>query len=199
MLVGHAPRPECRAPSLPPRYQASSLLRARPSLHHASVLGSSWVPHLEVSLGIAAQVPAFRTRACTGLTPSLCRPPLGPKQDVPRARPRPLIKAWFRWHPLAFDTFPAVHFRSSSQRSPDGFIPPFPETLTTPAIVPEQLPVVWALTLPSEPEGPSLISCAASTLVQSLDLTFRAVAAHDQLRGPRQPAGEARASSAPEK
>jgi len=48
-----------------------------------------------------------------------------------------------------------------------GFVPPFPGTLTTSAIVPKQLPVVWALTLPSEPEGPSLISRAASTFVRS--------------------------------
>jgi hypothetical protein len=36
--------------------------------------------------------------------------------------------------------------------------------------VPAQLPVVWTLTLPSEPEEPILISCAAGTLVQSIDL-----------------------------
>jgi hypothetical protein len=38
--------------------------------------------------------------------------------------------------------------------------------------VPEQLPAVWALTLPSEPEGPSLISCAAAMSVRSVDLPF---------------------------
>ena len=47
------------------------------------------------------------------------------------------------------------------QRSPDGFIPPFPNTLTTPAIGPEQLPAVWAPVLQPEPEGPALISHAA--------------------------------------
>ena len=59
-----------------------------------------------------------------------------------------------------------------------GFVPPFPRTLTTPAIVPEQLPVVWALTLPSEPEGPTLISHAAGTSVRSYRPPFRAVVAH---------------------
>jgi hypothetical protein len=34
-------------------------------------------------------------------------------------------------------------------------------TLTTPAIVPEQLPVVWTLALQPESEGPTLISGAA--------------------------------------
>jgi hypothetical protein len=48
-----------------------------------------------------------------------------------------------------------------------GLRPPFPRTLTTPAVVPEQLPVVWTLTLPSGPEGPTLISHAAGTSVQS--------------------------------
>jgi hypothetical protein len=115
----------------------------------------------------SAQEPALGSRRlCAGHHP-------GRKQDVPRAPPRPLIGAWFRWHPLVFDTLPTVHFRSSSQHIPDGFIPPFPRTLTTPAIVPEQLPAAWALTLPSEPEGPSLISCAAGTLVRSADLPSR--------------------------
>jgi hypothetical protein len=91
-LVGHAPRPKCRAPSLPPRYQASSLLRARPSLRPALVLGSSWVHHLEISLGIEAQVPAFRTRARAGLTPPLCRPP--PEQQT--GRPPGLSQATYQ-------------------------------------------------------------------------------------------------------
>src|SRR6478736_6465597 len=42
-----------------------------------------------------------------------------------------------------------------------GLIPPFPATLTTSAIGPTQLAVVWTLILQSEPEGPTLISCAA--------------------------------------
>ena len=53
-LVDRCLRPDRRAPSLHPHYQASSLLRARPPLRLASVLGSSWVHHLEVSLRIEA-------------------------------------------------------------------------------------------------------------------------------------------------
>jgi hypothetical protein len=45
-----------------------------------------------------------------------------------------------------------------------GSLPPFPATLTTPAIVPAQLAVVWTLILQSESEGPALISCAAKLL-----------------------------------
>jgi len=48
-----------------------------------------------------------------------------------------------------------------------GFVPPFPATLTTSALGPKQLAVVWALTLSPEPEGPALISHAASTSVRS--------------------------------
>src|SRR5262249_19928532 len=39
--------------------------------------------------------------------------------------------------------------------------PAFSATLTTSAIGPKQLAVVWTLILQSEPEGPALISCAA--------------------------------------
>ena len=63
MLVGRRPSLESRVPSLCPHYQASSLVRTRPSLRLALVIGSSWVHHLEVSLSIKAQVPTFHTRA----------------------------------------------------------------------------------------------------------------------------------------
>jgi hypothetical protein len=42
--------------------------------------------------------------------------------------------------------------------------PAFSATLTTLAIVPRQLTVVWTLILQSESEGPTLISCAARLL-----------------------------------
>src|SRR2546426_1544242 len=77
LLVGQPLQPESRAPSLHPHYRVSSLRRARPSLHLASVLGSSWVHHLEVSLSIEVKVPTFRTEACAGLTPPWCRSSLG--------------------------------------------------------------------------------------------------------------------------
>ena len=67
----------------------------------------------------SAQEPALGSRRlCAGHHP-------GKKQDIPRAPPRPLIGAWFRWHPLAFDTSSTVHSRSSSQHTPDGFRPAF--------------------------------------------------------------------------
>src|SRR4051812_28897691 len=45
-----------------------------------------------------------------------------------------------------------------------GLIPPFAATLTTPAIGPTRLAVVWTLILQSEPEGPTLTSRAARLL-----------------------------------
>ena len=54
-----------------------------------------------------------------------------------------------------------VHSRSSFQHSPDGFIPPFPVSLTTSIIGSTQQPAVWTLILQSGSEGPALISNAA--------------------------------------
>ena len=62
---------------------------------------------------------------------------------------------------LIFDASATVHSRSSSQRVPDEFTSLFSKTLTTSAIEPTPLLVVWTLTLQSESEGPTLISCAA--------------------------------------
>ena len=69
----------------------------------------------------STQEPALGSR-----TPS-CRPSLGQSTGSPRIHPGPTTGVRFRWHPYAFDTSSAIHFRSSSQRSPDGFIPPFPD------------------------------------------------------------------------
>lgn len=93
----------------------------------------------------------------------------GSRQAPPELRPGPTTGVRFRWHPYAFDTSSAVHFRSSSQRSPDGFIPPFPESLTTLVIGPAQHPAVWTLVLQPESEGPSLISHAARLLLGGRD------------------------------
>jgi hypothetical protein len=126
LLVDRHPRPDCRAPSLRPHYQASPLPRARPPLRLASVLDSSWVHHLEVSLGIEAtgsHVPhkslslvsrrlhAGRRSASRQASAELCR--------------RPTTGAWFWRRPYAFDTSATVHSRSSDQRTPDGIAPAF--------------------------------------------------------------------------
>src|SRR5580700_1066951 len=108
----------------------------------------------------------------------------GSRQAPPELHPRPTTGAWFRRHLYAFDTSSAVHFRSSSRRAPDGFIPPFPDTLTTPAIGPEQLPVAWTPVLQPESEGPVLISHAASCFNSAATSRppLRAVVAHSYSR-----------------
>src|SRR4051794_311945 len=117
---------ECRVPSLRRRYPASTVLRTRPPLRLASVLGSSGVCPLEVSLGIEAtgsHVPhkglslvsrrlhAGRRSASRQASAELCR--------------RPTTGAWFWRRPYAFDTSATVHSRSSDQRTPDGIAPAF--------------------------------------------------------------------------
>ena len=61
----------------------------------ASVLGSSWGCHLEISLRIEAKVPTFPTRACAELTPPLCRSSLGPSAGAARTRPSLPSLDWF--------------------------------------------------------------------------------------------------------
>ena len=58
--------------------------------------------------------------------------------------------------PYAFDTSSTVHSRSSYQRIHlTSYFLAFSATLTTPAVVPAQLAVVWTLILQSGSEGPS--------------------------------------------
>src|SRR5439155_26404627 len=110
------------------------------------------------------QVPTFRTRACAGLTPSPCRSPLGQSTGIPRASSRAkrtssvsMTSLLFRHvvnGSLAF-VFPALTCRVH---------PAFYVSLTTPAIGPEQHPVVWTLVLQPESEGPAPIPPAAQLL-----------------------------------
>ena len=53
-----------------------------------------------------------------------------------------------------------------------GQLPPFPETLTTPAIGPEQLSVVSTLALQPESGGPTPISCTARLLQAATSASF---------------------------
>jgi hypothetical protein len=89
------------------------------------------------------QVPTFHTRACAGLTPPFmpviarivnrCPPSLVPGQR--------LEPGFDDVHMLS-----TLHWRFTHVRLPSAHLtgcnPPFPNTLTTPAIVPAQLPVV---------------------------------------------------------
>ena len=84
--VGQYLRQECRVPSLRPHYQASLLLRTRPSLRPALVLGASRVFRLAISLGYRGdRFPRSAQEPLAGLTPSSCRSPLGQSTGFLRA------------------------------------------------------------------------------------------------------------------
>ncbi len=120
-LVDRRLRLESRVPSLHPHYQASSLIRTRPPLCSASVLGSLRVCRLEVSLGIGAPGSHVPHKSLSLVSRRLYagRRPAG-QQAPSELRPRPTTGAWFRRHPYAFDTSSTVHSRSSYQQTPDG-------------------------------------------------------------------------------
>ena len=120
--VGRSLRQECRVPSLRPHYRASSLLRTRPSLRPASVLGSSRVRRLEVSLGIEAPGSHVPHKSLSLVSRRLhAGRRSGGRQAASELRPRPTTGARFRRRPNAFDTSSTVHSRSSYRRIPDGF------------------------------------------------------------------------------
>ncbi len=119
--VGVRLRPECRVPSLRPHCQASSLLRTRPSLRPASVLGSLRFCRLEVSLGIEAPGSHVPHKSLSLVSRRLHAGRRSAGRQAPsELRPRPTTGAWFRRHSNAFDTSSTVHSRSSYQRTPDG-------------------------------------------------------------------------------
>src|ERR1700748_397238 len=126
-LVGQFHLPESWAPSLCPRYQASSLQRAHPSLRLASILSSSRVLRLEFSLRIEAEGLPRSARE-----PALCSRRLhaghhASSRQAPLALvPSQRLELGFGGRPYAFDTSSTVHFRSSSQRTPDGLVPTCP-------------------------------------------------------------------------
>src|ERR1700750_2538923 len=108
------------------------------------------------------QVPTFRTRASRWshavFMPVAARPVRRlPPSFVPDQRLEP-----------GFGDVPTLSTRQQrftrvrlTSAHLTGLIPPFAATLTTSAIGPTRLAVVWTLILQSEPEGPTLISCAA--------------------------------------
>ena len=126
--VGQSLWRECRVPSLRPHYQASSLLRTRPSLRPASVLGSSRFRRLEVSLGIEAPGSHVPHKSLSLVSRRLHAGRRSASQQAPsELHPRPTTGAWFWRRPYAFDTSSTVQSHSSYQRTPDGFSPPFPQ------------------------------------------------------------------------
>src|SRR6478736_4028233 len=73
---------------------------------------------LRITLRITRQVPTFRTRACTGLTPPLCRSPCGQLVGAPRTPPSLRPKTGFD-DTLAFST---RHQRFTCVRLPSSYL-----------------------------------------------------------------------------
>src|SRR5271157_6053847 len=126
--VGQHPQLESRVPSLRPHYQASSLLRTRPPLRPASVLGASRVFRLAISLSIGATGSHVPHKSLSLVSRRLhAGRRSASRQASSELRPRPTTGAWFRRRSNAFDTSSTVHSRSSYQRTPDEFSSPFPQ------------------------------------------------------------------------
>ena len=151
-------------PALPGFVATTSPSAPAPRIGTLLLMGSTtWIS----PFASGRQVPTFHTRACAGLTPPSCRPPLGQSAGTPRAASQANDFSLVSMTSYAFDTSSAVHLRSSSQHPPDGYRPPFPSR-SPPRPLTEQLPAVWTLRLHPESEGPTLISCAARLQSQLL-------------------------------
>jgi hypothetical protein len=95
--VGQHPQLESRVPSLRPHCQASSLLRTRPSLCPASVLGASRVFRLAISLGIEATGSHVPHKSLSLVSRRLHAGRRSASRQAPsELRPRPTTEAWFR-------------------------------------------------------------------------------------------------------
>src|ERR1700720_306128 len=132
--------------------------------HRYSAFGGAATSGL--SLGIATQVPTFRTRAChrdRAASIPVARP--ASRQASAGLGPKGRSRLWFRQH---LEWLSIRHRRFTHVRLPathlTGSHPPFPSTLTTPAVILERLVAGLTPMPPSEPEGPALISCAARLL-----------------------------------
>src|SRR5512132_1877256 len=164
MLVDRQASPGNPPPSLHPHYRASPLLRGGPSSCPASVRCPSQFPllgglpladHANTRPALSGRgVPTFRTGACTGLAPPLCRTPPGQSAGTRQAHPRATTGPWFRCRRYAFDTSTVVHSRSPSRLPPDTSRAPFPQR-SPPRLI-HQSSLRWFGTSPCRaiPEGP---------------------------------------------
>ena len=96
-------------------------LRPCASLRYFHPRGAStWIS----PLSSRRQVPTFRTRACVGLTPPICRTPLGQSAGSPRACPGALNIAPVSTSSVSFfDMSSVVRLHSSSRHAPDAVTP----------------------------------------------------------------------------
>jgi hypothetical protein len=131
-----------------PITEPSALLRTLLPPCPASVLWLSWCPPLE-------RLPSHQddgfscslSKPAAEFLPPVCRAPVertaGPCVGPPPPHPAAITTPRFRRRLGHLDTSSAVHLRSTPRRSPDAVIAaPFPATLTTRALSPQQLVAV---------------------------------------------------------
>ena len=134
--VGPSPRLDNAIPSLHPLSWASSLLRIAPPLCSASVLARSWRPSTcALPLSSERQVLTFRIRACSELTPPLCRVPPSLKSGIRWALSRANLPSRFRhcWESLRHVISGSLAFVFSDPTCRDD-IATFASTFTTSAL-----------------------------------------------------------------
>ena len=160
--VASVMRPPDPTPSLQPHYEPSSLLRVGPPQCSASVRSPRGCGRLGSPLISERLFLQFRATACIRFTPSLRRSP-----SAPSSGPRGLVLG--RLYALGFDDTYLLNDASSKgslsfvsrMLTCTGLYPRYSSNAHHHGSLPQQLGPVWDLLLKADPEGPSLISCAA--------------------------------------
>ena len=118
--VGLRPTLNDATPWLQPVSRPSSLLRVAPPLCPASVRAPlQGPPAWALPFASGRQVPTFRMKAWSTLTPPLCRTPPSQSAGSFWVHPGPITMPGFDVVEVLHDTSSAVHSRSSSWTSPD--------------------------------------------------------------------------------
>jgi hypothetical protein len=161
--VASVMRPPDPSPSLQPHYEPSSLLRVGPPQCSASVRSPRGCGHLGFSLNIRA------TGSCSSAQQpaSASRPLYAGRHPLRHQAPRGLVPGGL-YAPGFDDTYLLNDASSKGSLSfvsrmltCTGLFPRFSSNAHHHGSLPQQLGSVWDLLLKADPEGPSLISCAA--------------------------------------
>src|SRR5467141_3803978 len=161
--VASVMRPPDPTPSLQPHYEPSSLLRVGPPQCSASVRSPRGFGRLGFSLNIRA------TGSCSSAQQpaSASRPLYAGRRPLGHQAPRGLVPGGL--YARGFDDTYFLNDASSKgslsfvsrMLTCTGLYPRFSSNAHHHGSLPQQLGSVWDLLLKADPEGPSLISCAA--------------------------------------
>src|SRR6267142_2324817 len=161
--VASVMRPPDPTPSLQPHYEPSSLLRVGPPQCSASVRSPRGFGRLGFFLNIRA------TGSCSSAQQpaSASRPLYAGRRPLSHQAPRGLVPGGL--YARGFDDTYLLHDASSKgslsfvsrMLTCTGLYPRFSSNAHHHGSLPQQLGSVWDLLLKADPEGPSLIDCAA--------------------------------------